>query len=612
MGKKRIPADATHVPVPLLDEKIIATQAGTDKIIWFTAGEFIAALIKLKTINGEAIWGDGDIQITGDGQVITTEKILELLGIDSISGVNTGDQDLSNLVVKQQGYGLILDTERARLANVTNQDVSNFVVKIADWGLISNTERIRLAGVTNQDVSSFQTAGQVKQAIDTAIEDLMNGAPEALDTLKELSEALGNDPNFAATVAAQIGEKVDKTSITNNVTTGSETEGLVLDARQGAYLKYLIDVLTDSVANNVKLINGTIPISNIPVLTPDRLPENEGVLSKVEFAGSDPDGNGAIVINKQFLDAYIDNRIALAGGNAQRLFAPSLAAGDVTQTSIVVNWQAVSDAVSYLIEELVNGTWVQRYAGNALSVQVNGLTQNTEHTFRGISKAQNGSTTFIDSLPSSPSLVVTTLTQGTGPVGMLPGFTKMNGANGLYQYQKPTVENGGLDAAQPNETRITSTSGNLNLVPKYNIYPTGMFGFKIPDIPNSDFSLAFVDAYDNKDGAGFGVYQGGTVYDISNGGENDNFIENNVFEPGSYCLAGIFIVGGQYQVKAFKTVDGITITEIVLPEPIVFYNYAGITNPFPRISLFAGAVAQSAEYLQYKGGEPNTVVVTQP
>ena len=32
----------------------------------------------------------------------------------------------------------------------------------------------------------------------------------ALDTLKELSAALGNDPNFATTVATQIGRKVDK------------------------------------------------------------------------------------------------------------------------------------------------------------------------------------------------------------------------------------------------------------------------------------------------------------------------------------------------------------------------------------------------------------------
>lgn len=44
---------------------------------------------------------------------------------------------------------------------------------------------------------------------DNAIGDLMGTAPEALNTLQELAEALGNDANFATTVATQIGTKAD-------------------------------------------------------------------------------------------------------------------------------------------------------------------------------------------------------------------------------------------------------------------------------------------------------------------------------------------------------------------------------------------------------------------
>lgn len=39
---------------------------------------------------------------------------------------------------------------------------------------------------------------------------LVESSPETLDTLNELAAALGNDPNFATTVANQIGTKVDK------------------------------------------------------------------------------------------------------------------------------------------------------------------------------------------------------------------------------------------------------------------------------------------------------------------------------------------------------------------------------------------------------------------
>lgn len=41
----------------------------------------------------------------------------------------------------------------------------------------------------------------------TAINNLINGAPGALDTLQELANAMGNDPNFAATVTNQLALK---------------------------------------------------------------------------------------------------------------------------------------------------------------------------------------------------------------------------------------------------------------------------------------------------------------------------------------------------------------------------------------------------------------------
>lgn len=39
-------------------------------------------------------------------------------------------------------------------------------------------------------------------------DELVNGAGSALDTLKELSEALGNDPSFATTMATALANRV--------------------------------------------------------------------------------------------------------------------------------------------------------------------------------------------------------------------------------------------------------------------------------------------------------------------------------------------------------------------------------------------------------------------
>ena len=51
------------------------------------------------------------------------------------------------------------------------------------------------------------------EQVDARIQALIGSAPEALDTLNELAQALGNNPNFAATVQQQLGEKATKTRV---------------------------------------------------------------------------------------------------------------------------------------------------------------------------------------------------------------------------------------------------------------------------------------------------------------------------------------------------------------------------------------------------------------
>lgn len=50
-----------------------------------------------------------------------------------------------------------------------------------------------------------------KDEVDSRIESIIGSAPEALDTLQELSKALGDDPNFATTVTEMISEVEKKT-----------------------------------------------------------------------------------------------------------------------------------------------------------------------------------------------------------------------------------------------------------------------------------------------------------------------------------------------------------------------------------------------------------------
>jgi hypothetical protein len=56
--------------------------------------------------------------------------------------------------------------------------------------------------------AGYQTAAQVS----TAISNVIDSAPDTLNTLNELAAALGDDPNFATTVSTSIGTKLAKAS----------------------------------------------------------------------------------------------------------------------------------------------------------------------------------------------------------------------------------------------------------------------------------------------------------------------------------------------------------------------------------------------------------------
>ena len=64
---------------------------------------------------------------------------------------------------------------------------------------------------------SVYTVSQTDAAISTAVNALVGGAPGLLDTLDELSAALGDDANFANTVTTALAGKVDSSSLNESI-----------------------------------------------------------------------------------------------------------------------------------------------------------------------------------------------------------------------------------------------------------------------------------------------------------------------------------------------------------------------------------------------------------
>jgi hypothetical protein len=73
----------------------------------------------------------------------------------------------------------------------------------AERTLISQVE----AEAGTETTVRLVNALRIRQAIDARVAEIIDGSPTALDTLNELAAALGDDPNFAATMTAALAGK---------------------------------------------------------------------------------------------------------------------------------------------------------------------------------------------------------------------------------------------------------------------------------------------------------------------------------------------------------------------------------------------------------------------
>jgi hypothetical protein len=97
------------------------------------------------------------------------------------------------------------------------------------------------------ELANHPTTTAMNAAINTAIGNLVNAAPGTLDTLKELADALGDDPNFATTMTNSLAGKLGLG--------GGILTGLLTLAAAGVKLQAGADPTTDGV---LTLVSGAL------------------------------------------------------------------------------------------------------------------------------------------------------------------------------------------------------------------------------------------------------------------------------------------------------------------------------------------------------------------
>lgn len=151
-------------------------------------------------------------------------------------GVGTGGAGGSATTIAAIGGSGTFATKSYVTSAVAAVDVSS---QLANYLTTSAAASTYLSQATA--ASTYATQSYVA----TQISDVIGAAPSALNTLKELADALGSDASFSATVTTSLGTKADRTL--SNLTDAS-----------AARTNLGLGSMATQAANNVSITGGSI------------------------------------------------------------------------------------------------------------------------------------------------------------------------------------------------------------------------------------------------------------------------------------------------------------------------------------------------------------------
>lgn len=176
----------------------------------------------IRKINGYTLTSDIDLTAADVGAT-TEEQVSTFIGQHDNSGL--AHESIRNSVALKYTKPE-LGIPKADLDSDIQVSLSKADSAIQNLNVNVQLESPQFTGIPTAPTAEY-TSNDTQIAntafVKREVSNLVGTAPEALDTLQELSTALGNDPNFSTTILQKIGEKVDKVTgkglSTNDYTT---------------------------------------------------------------------------------------------------------------------------------------------------------------------------------------------------------------------------------------------------------------------------------------------------------------------------------------------------------------------------------------------------------
>jgi hypothetical protein len=250
------------------------------------------------------------------------------------------------------------------LGNVTNESKATMFSSPTFTGTVTVPTPLSTSNTTVAASTAYVTS-----AVSTAISSLVNGAGAALDTLKELSDALGGDANFATSVSTALGLKapIASPTFTGTVTipAGASISGFAL-LNSPSFTTPTLGVATATSINKMAITSpatsSTLSVADGKTFTVNKTITLDGTDSTTITL---PSSTGTVALNNQtfFLGttSVAINRASATGqtlngvsidGNAatanSATKSTNLAGGNATTLLGAIGYQSATDTTTLL------------------------------------------------------------------------------------------------------------------------------------------------------------------------------------------------------------------------------------------------------------------------
>ena len=169
------------------------------------------------------------VESASDSNVFTDADHTKLNGIETAATADQTAAEIRTLVESASDSNVFTDADHSKLNGIesgatgdqSNAEIRAAVAAASDSNVFTDADHAKLDALTTSNgvilngvTATTQSAGDSSTKVattaytDTAISNLVDSSPSALNTLNELAAALGDDANFSTTVTNSIATKM--------------------------------------------------------------------------------------------------------------------------------------------------------------------------------------------------------------------------------------------------------------------------------------------------------------------------------------------------------------------------------------------------------------------